>query len=126
MTAPVEMASLNPARPASDNRQRRDPCTGCPAQFGVRDDKQEFVHMVACGLIEAEVLYHHHPVADVKCLRDYERLTVAFRWVGAEAPRVTPGQCQPVLKNTASPGRTSWPVTASALSASATVITSPG
>src|ERR1700749_405156 len=33
---------------------------------------------------------------------------------------------QPVWKNTASPGRTSWPVTARAFSASATVITSPG
>ena len=47
----------------------------CAAQFGVRDDEQEFMEMMARGLVEAEVL-HHHAVADVEHLRDRERLTV--------------------------------------------------
>src|SRR6266496_1959053 len=45
----------------SQDRQRRDPRAGCPAQFGMRNDEQELVRAVACDLLKAKVFDDYHP-----------------------------------------------------------------
>src|SRR6266496_2071434 len=80
----------------SQDRQRRDPRAGGAAELCVGDDQQELVDAFARDLLQPQVLHDHHAVADVERLRDDERLVRVFRWVGAEAPGVTPGQRHPV------------------------------
>ena len=45
------MASSDLVQPGSDDGQRRDPRACRPAQLGVRNDKQVFVHGVVRGQV---------------------------------------------------------------------------